>query len=401
MLRIAESLETRGDGTKKPHLVDIVCGICTKNCADTIKNVVEQVDAGLTEFFPSKQCLIVVSDGFSTDGTKNKAQNVDANTELVVTSQTGGPGKGNGVRTILEIAKNRRAEAVGLVDGDLTSIEPDWIAKLVGPIMEGEDLVVPYYIRHRYDGVLTNQIVYPLTNVLFGIGVRQPIGGEYGLSVHLVDCLLQHELFPEDFGIDIFITLVGESERMQIVEAVLGIKEHESTKQYADPETLLVPMFYQVVGTLFRLISYYQDRIKTVRGIKPVERLGKMPTQRPGEIAVDQNNLLSRFHAKYNDLEWESLAFLGSLRKQLDHVASCSPEQFRFPLELWVKAVYLAIGAFAKSEDPAVLDALRVLWQGRFLGLVRETKAMSDEEVESYIQGQLATFKQHKPMLNG
>ncbi len=386
---------------KENRFVDIVCGICTKNCADTITNVVEQVDVGLTEFFPSRHCLIVVSDGFSTDGTRNKAQNVDAKTELVVTTQTGGPGKGNGVRTILEIAKDRRAEAVGLVDGDLTSIEPDWIAKLAGPIMEGEDLVVPYYIRHRYDGVLTNQIVYPLTNVLFGIGVRQPIGGEYGLSTHLVDNLLKHRLFPEDFGIDIFITLVGESERMRIVEAVLGIKEHESTKQYADPEKLLVPMFYQVIGTLFRLINYYRDCLKRVRGIKPVRRLGKMPTERPSEISVDQDNLLQRFHAKYEVLEWGSLAFLSDLRNELDQVAACPREQFRFPLDLWVRAVYLAINAFAKSDDPAVLDALHVLWQGRFLGLVRETKAMSDEEAESYIEGQLASFKQHKPMLNG
>lgn len=381
--------------------LDVIVGVCTKNCADTVASVVKKVDLGLAQFFPTKRCLIVVSDGFSTDGTQEKARAIETRTETVVTPQTGGPGKGNGVRTILKIAQDRDAAAVALVDGDLTSIESSWIQKLVLPIVEENDLVVPYYLRHRYDGVITNQIAFPLTNVLFGIGVRQPIGGEYGLSARLVKHLLQHELFPEDFGIDIFITLVGESEKAGIVEAVLGVKEHESTKQYADPEKLLVPMFYQVVGTLFRLINYYRDHIKAVDEIRPVNRLGEMPTERPGEIIVDQRDLLRRFQAKYKELVEDNAAFLGSLREELDRVAASELEGYSFPLDLWVKTVYLAINAFAESEDLAVLDALRVLWQGRFLSLVRETQEMSDEEAESYIQGQLAIFQQHKAMLRG
>ncbi|MCK4245790.1 glycosyltransferase, partial [Candidatus Bipolaricaulota bacterium] len=236
------------------NATDIVVGICTKNCADTIASVLKTVDRGLEQFFPSKRILIVVSDGFSTNGTQEKVQETETTTEVVFTPQTGGLGKGNGVRTILEIARDRGASAVALVDGDLTSIKANWAQKLAGPILDGKDLVVPYYLRHHYDGVITNQIAFPLTNVLFGVGVRQPIGGEYGISSRLLERLLQHELFPEDFGIDIFITLVATSEQMEIAEAVLGVKEHESTKQYADPDKLLVPMFYQVVGTLFRLI---------------------------------------------------------------------------------------------------------------------------------------------------
>lgn len=273
--------------------LDVVVGVCTKNCADTVASVLKTVDCGLEQFFPDKCCLIVVSDGFSTDSTWEKVQETQMTTEVVFTPQTGGPGKGNGVRTILEVARDRGAAAVALIDGDLTSIEANWIKRLAVPVLRGKDLVVPYYLRHHYDGVITNQIAFPLTNVLFGIGVRQPIGGEYGISSNLLEHLLQHELFPEDFGIDIFITLVGTSEQMEISEAVLGVKEHESMKQYADPDKLLVPMFYQVVGTLFRLINYYRDYVKTVHEIRPVERLGKMPDKRPGKITVDQEDLFA------------------------------------------------------------------------------------------------------------
>ena len=380
--------------------LDIVVGVCTKNCADTVAGVLKTVDRGLAQFFPSKRILIVVSDGFSTDATQEKVQETETTMEVVFTPQTGGPGKGNGVRTILEIARDRGAAAVALVDGDLTSIEADWVKKLAGPILEGKDLVVPYYLRHHYDGVITNQIAYPLANVLFGVGVRQPIGGEYGISARLLERLLQHELFPEKFGIDIFITLVATSEEMKIAEAVLGVKEHESTKQYADPDKLLVPMFYQVVGTLFRLINHYHDYIKTVHRIRPVERLGEMPDKRPGAITVDQEDLLRRFKEKYAELMGENAAFLGNLREDLDRIASCELDSYSFPLPLWVKAVYLAIDAFSVSEDLKILDVLRVLWQGRFLSLVRETEAMSAEEAEAYIRGQLAVFNEQRSLLS-
>ena len=382
------------------NATDIVVGICTRNCANTVGGVLKTVDRGLTQFFPSKRILIVVSDGFSTDATQEKVQQTETTTEVLFITQAGELGKGNGVRTILEIARDRGASAVALVDGDLTSIESNWMHKLTGPILDGKDLVVPYYLRHHYDGVITNQIAYPLTNVLFGVGVRQPIGGEYGISARLLERLLQHELFPERFGIDIFITLVATSEQMEIAEAVLGVKEHESTKQYADPDKLLVPMFYQVVGTLFRLINYYHDYIETVHGIRPVQRLGKMPDKHPGAITVDQEDLLRRFKKKYGELMGENASFLGDLREDLDRIASLDLDSYSFPLPLWAKAVYLAIDAFSVSEDLKILDVLRVLWQGRFLSLVRETEAMSDKEAEAYIREQLAVFEEQRSMLS-
>jgi hydroxypyruvate reductase len=379
---------------------DIVVGISTKNCADTIVGVINTVDRGLKEFFPGKRSLIVVSDGFSTDGTREKAQGLKTNTRVLVTQQSGGLGKGNGVRTILEIARKSGAAAVALIDGDLTSIQPDWIVRLAGPVLEGRDLIVPYYLRHHYDGVITNQITFPLTNVLFGIGVRQPIGGEYGISTNLLEHLLQHELFPEGFGIDIFITLVAVSEKMKIAEAVLGIKEHESTKQYAEPDRLLVPMFYQVVGTLFRLINHYRSHIETVHEIRPVERLGEKPDMRPVEVTVDQGDLLRRFKADYERLARKNGGIIHGLKGDLDRIASSELADYSFPLSLWVRAVYLAINAFSDADEPKVLDALRILWQGRFLGLVRETEAMGSEEAEAYIQGQLAEFERRRSLLN-
>ncbi len=379
---------------------DLVVGISTRNCAETIAGVIEKVDHGLTQFFPGKRGLIVVADGFSTDGTRDIADAVATRAERLVVTEEGELGKGSAIRTIFRVAKARNAEAVALVDGDLTSIRPDWIERLIAPVVDGRDLVVPYYLRHRYDGVITNQIAYPLTNVLFGLGVRQPIGGEYGLSRRLIDLLLEHPLFPAKFGIDIFITLVAGAEGMNLVEAVLGVKEHESTKQYADPEDLLVPMFYQVVGTLFRLVVHYRDYIRTVSTIRSVPRLGVPPAISPAPLTVDRDKLYAQFHAKYDELVQGKAPFLAELLPELDKVYALPLDKFSFPLDLWVRAVYLAINAFARSEDLTILDVLRVLWQGRFLSLVKETEGMTDEEAEEYVQGQCAAFFRHRSMVN-
>ena len=89
-----------------------------------------------------------------------------------------------------------------------------------------------------------------------------------------------------------------------------------------------------------------------------------------------------------------------SLKEDLDRVASRELGEFSFPLSLWVNAVYLAINAFSRSRDPEVIDALRVLWQGRFLSLVRETQEMNDDEAEQYIRGQLDAFQQQRSILS-
>jgi len=63
-----------------------------------------------------------------------------------------------------------------VVDSDLRSITPEWVELLAGPILiKGYDYVAPHYLRHKYDGTITNSVVYPLTRALYGKRVRQPL----------------------------------------------------------------------------------------------------------------------------------------------------------------------------------------------------------------------------------
>ena len=180
---------------------EIVVGIPSYNNARTIRHVVEAVTAGLAKYFPDANAVLVNSDGGSTDGTPE----VVANAELgaaraillseaprlvhkVITAYQGLPGKGSAFRTVFEVARLLEARACAVVDSDLRSITPEWLQLLIAPVLrEGFDYVCPLYARHKFDGTITNGIVYPLVRALYGRRIRQPIGGDFGFSGRLAE----------------------------------------------------------------------------------------------------------------------------------------------------------------------------------------------------------------------
>ncbi|MBA3060520.1 MAG: glycosyltransferase [Nitrospirae bacterium] len=103
---------------------DILVGIPSYNNARTIGHVVKAVQAGFAKYFPDKKCVLVNSDGGSTDGTAEIVQNAGiesyqailishrvAPSFKITTPYHGIPGKGSAFRTIFEIASALDAKA--------------------------------------------------------------------------------------------------------------------------------------------------------------------------------------------------------------------------------------------------------------------------------------------------
>ena len=129
---------------------------------------------------------------------------------------------------------------------------------LLRPILFADyDFVAPYYQRHKYDGTITNSIVYPLTRSLYGVRVRQPIGGEFGISAKLIARYLERDDWETDvarYGIDIWMTTVAIAEGFRVCQSFLGAKLHDAK----DPSSDLSAMLQQVVGSVFMLMEEYQ-----------------------------------------------------------------------------------------------------------------------------------------------
>jgi len=128
---------------------------------------------------------------------------------------------------------------------------------LADPILShGHDFVAPVYTRYKYDATITNNIAYNLTRALYGKRVRQPIGGDFGLSNKMIDFYLRcgKDIWMTDiarFGIDIWMTTMAIVENKSICQAYLGTKVHD----VKDPLESLGPMFRQVVYPLFELME--------------------------------------------------------------------------------------------------------------------------------------------------
>ena len=266
---------------------DIVVGIPSYNNARTISHVVQAAQAGLLKYFPDRRALIVNSDGGSKDGTREVVlgTTMDTRTLLLVqhplypvhrlaTPYQGLPGKGSAFRTIFRVVELLQARACAVVDADLRSITPEWIDLLLRPVLDLEyDYVAPYYKRHKYDGTITNSIVYPLTRALYGGRVRQPIGGEFGMSSRLARHFLTRDVWHTDvarYGIDIWMTTTALAEDFKVCQSYLGAKIHDAK----DPGSDLSAMLVQVVGSVFSLMETYAGVWSGLDGSRPTPLLG-------------------------------------------------------------------------------------------------------------------------------
>ena len=409
---VSRNLQKKMDEIKE---TEIIVGIPSFNNAKTIGHVVRAVQAGLTKYFPERRAVIVNSDGGSTDGTVEVVQHTaidDFDAILVkhrkdpilkiTTPYHGLPGKGSAFRTIFEIAHSLKAKACIVVDSDLRSITPEWVELLVTPIfVKDYDFVAPLYLRHKYDGTITNSIIYPLTRALYGKRVRQPIGGDFGFSGTLASFYLSQDVWDTDvakYGIDIWMTTTAMANGFRICQSFLGAKIHDPK----DPGADLSAMLYQVVGAAFDLMDQYPDKWREIEGSEAVPTFGFNYTVGLEPIAVQIDRMIGKFQLGAKELISVWQEFLS--RDVIDYLrgaASLPVSQFSFPDETWVEIIYcFALAAHKRLINREhLLRSLTPLYIGRTAAFVKETGESDAVQVEEKIEGLCRMFEQKKPFL--
>ncbi|MEP7273512.1 MAG: hypothetical protein ABI882_18590 [Acidobacteriota bacterium] len=232
----------------------IAVGIPSFEEADSIAHVTEQVDIGLTQLATSADCIIINADGGSLDGTSDVFLSTPTVCSKLSLITPGHIGKGSNVLSLLEYCRDHDVDALALIDGDIRSLTPAWPIALTRSILSGEaDYVAPNYRRRRFEGATTNHFAYPLLRSYFGRGIRQPIGGEFGLSTALIKYLLDQPIERETmgYGIDIFMSMHAVAGGFAIAQADLGSKLHKPSFRKAPR------IFPDVAATAFRVARRY------------------------------------------------------------------------------------------------------------------------------------------------
>lgn len=394
---------------------DIVIGIPSYNNARTIGHVVRAVYAGLAKYFPQFTAVVINSDGGSQDGTKAavlSARVEDVHlmhfaTPLLAAHRLslpyhGVPGKGSAFRLVFQMAEVLEAKACAVVDSDLRSITPEWIDLLLRPILfAGHDFVAPYYHRHKYDGTITNSIVYPLTRSLYGLSVRQPIGGEFGISARLLSRYLRREDWETDvarFGIDIWMTTIAIAEGFRVCQSFLGAKLHDAR----DPGADLTEMLTQVVGSVFLLMDEYAPVWQARSGSVPAELFGFRFDVGLDPIRVDVDRMRRAFLRGALELgEVWGIAMRPATLAAVLALARSADEEFLFPDDLWTRVIFDFACAYHTRPlyRGAIIGSLTPLYLARVASFVNESRDLLSAEVEERIESLCTTFESLKPYL--
>jgi len=384
---------------------DIIVGIPSYNEGTFIGYPTQQAGIGLREFFRDKKSAIINCDNNSSDGTKEAFLNTNTSIpKIYLSTPPGVKGKGNNLRNLFGKALELGAKAIVIVDADLRSITPKWIYNLGSPLFNDYGFVAPIYIRHKYDGTITNNIAYPLTRSLYGRRVRQPIGGDFGFSGELAKLYLKHKLWTqeiEQFGIDIWMTTIAMNRGVPICQSFMGSPKVHKPK---DPSADLGPMFSQVIGTIFDMMEPFYDFWEKVRWSKPtaIYGFGLGETDIPPPVEVNEERLYEKFHDQATQFQEQWSAILSSeVYAKLMEVIELNKTRFEFPPALWAKIIFdfgVSYHRNVMGKEP-LLEALIPLYYGRTLSYVRSTRNMDTREAEEYIEGQCLVFEETKPYL--
>jgi len=382
---------------------EIVVGILSQNEAKLIAFPTEKAAEGLVQFFPDRKSVIVNCNNDLDEATREGFLRVKTEVPKIYLSIPGG-GKGSNLRNLFRKAVELNASAIIIVDADPLNITPRLIKNLGGPLFRNFGFVSPLYVRHRFEGTITNNILYPFTRALYGRRVRQPMGGDFGFSGQLARLYLEHKLWDDrvaQFGIDIWMITLAITHGVPICQSFMGQAKVQKSK---DPAADLGPMFNQVVGTIFTMMDHYSEKWSTVKWSKPtaIFGFGQGEMEMIPHVSINKEGLYSRFTKGVENMidGWKAV-LAQEVFSKLTEVADMRADRFDFPTELWAKILFDYAIAFRREDDKAdlLLDSLQPLYYGRVLSYVNEVETMSIQQVEEYVEDQCLIFEETKPYL--
>jgi glucosylglycerate synthase len=393
--------------------VDILVGLPTHNNAKTVGSIVQTIQNGILRGFPRERAVIINADGGSRDGTPELVTGISIDDmrpanlyalrtlHSISTKYATTPDCGIALRTILSAAELLRAKACLLLSPESANIEPDWLSKLLRPIYKDSfDLVTPTYRRHKFEGLLITNLVYPMTRALYGFKIREAYSPEFGFSGRLGSQFLAQNAWNDGSrgeGAELRFTLAAISGNFRICQSFLGEKDTVE-RRGAD----LVPALRQTVGALFSALNADFSLWSTATGSQPVPTTGADHEVLLEPLRVNRKRLRDMFSTGVAELEsvFQSILTPATLA-ELQIIARLGEEDFQYPAELWVRTVYEFAASYQKSviSRDHIIQALAPLFRGRAFTFLTENRNASADDFENNIEALCLEFERQKPYL--
>jgi hypothetical protein len=389
---------------------DIVVALTSYNDVSTIGGVIRALRDGLERYFASSATRFVLADAGSTDGTREAVRGVMEPAALVDVALDGGPRLGElpyhghparaaALRAILQTARRLNASACAVIDASLHTVEPEWIERLIAPVLtEGFDYVSPYYAHHVNDGAITRSIVYPMFRALYGVRLHQPAATEFACSGRLVAYYLEQDFWDVELapvGIDLWLSVAAACGEFRLCETALGPRGATSRGTAADLSTTVA----QVVGALFGDMEQRVDVWQRVRGSDAIPMFGTVPVSAPEALSLNVDGLMESFRLGYRELReiWTWVLpprTIVELRKLTDS----QPDRFRFDDRLWASVVYDFALGYSLRVMPIghLLRSLTPLYTGWLASFVLEMRGATLAQIHERVEQLCVGFESEK-----
>jgi len=360
--------------------VDILVGIPTLNNATTVVDVVRAAQAGIGGYFPRARSVIFNADSGSDDGTPDLVRDATTDdtgtvtasrplrtTQRITTPYHGLPGKGSALRMIFAVADLLSADAIVVLDPDVTSLTPEWIPALVRPVRDtAADIVGPLYPRAAADGPLVTQLVRPLVRAAYGWRLQEPLMGEFGCSRRFAGHCLERPAWGSGAipdGVDLWMTGEALAHGFRPAQTALGprLLAHARTRPG------LPDVFQQVMDAVYTCLEMHASYWLTRGPAEPVPCTGTLPGAVELGPRPDVTGMAQAFARDVVALHPVLQKILSDPTLAGVTAAATAPGPLVYPDELWAATVFEFLLAYHRAvmTREHVAQTLLPLYLGR------------------------------------
>jgi len=385
--------------------VDVLVAIRSRNDSKTVGAVVRAAEECLLRCFGRQRAVLVHVDAGSRDGTPQAAREAcqsGGTSEFeslrtlrwVQTNCGSAAGEEILLHTILASVELLRARSCAVVSASLESLDPAWIEALLSPVFrENYDFVAPLYERHKFDGLLTRNLLYPLSRALYGKAMRELRATEFAFSGRLASHTLARPEWQSEgnqAGAEMWMAITAMSNGFLCCQTFLGHKSR------ATSSAGVVDMIRQTVSGFFWCLettdSYWLKGVEA----EPLKTLGPDHQLTAEPVRVDRKKLFQMFQAGIAELS-EILASIldAETNAEFKRLASLDEHSFQMSNALWARTILEFAAAYHRSviHRDHLVQAFVPIYRGRVCSFLGQHRSDDSDAIEADLEDLCQEFE--------
>jgi hypothetical protein len=304
------------------------------------------------------------------------------------------------IQAVFAVADKLQARGCCVMASKLEAFTPQCISQFARPLVDGQgDLVLPHYARRKFEGLLTNSILAPLTRTLYGKRVNNPMGPDFGISRGLLEKVAAKGGSASGNRLHPLASLTPAAlcQNLNVLEVHLGSRVYPPT-DWANMSSILADVLSPVFLEMERNAPCWQR----TRFSTPLPSIGEPCATSQDGATLDTTRLVESFQLGNRELQeiW-GLVLPPSTLFELRKLARLPVDQFQMPDELWVRIVYdfaLAHRLRTISRDH-LLRSMTPLYLGWVASYAHDVQGANAFSVERRLERLCSVYEAGKPYL--